>query len=195
MKKLTSLQTFARFVYESGILAKTPRSGLWFLGTGNQSVAEHTLRTAYIGYVLGYMTKGADTSKIILMALFHDFGEGRTSDLNHVHQKYGRLAESEAMQDLSKSVPFGKDMMALFNEAKDKKTLEAKLVKDADTIDWITTLREEEVKGNTKARNWINVALKRLKTRAGKQLAKAIIKEHPDSWWFSIHDKWFTTKY
>ena len=104
------LKAITNFIYETGILSKTPRSGLWFLGTGQQSVAEHTLRTIFIGYALSYITLGADPNKTILMCLFHDLGEGRTSDLNYVHQRYGRLAEARAIEDISKSVPFGKDI-------------------------------------------------------------------------------------
>src|SRR6185369_1377993 len=97
-KDLTSI---ANFIYETGILSKTPRSGLWFLGTGQQSVAEHTLRCAFIGYSLCYFVPEANKEKVVLMCLLHDLGEGRTSDLNYVHQKYGRLAESRAIDDMA----------------------------------------------------------------------------------------------
>jgi len=34
----------AKFLYEVGMLQRTPRSGFAFLGSGKQSVAEHTYR-------------------------------------------------------------------------------------------------------------------------------------------------------
>src|SRR3989338_11645249 len=86
----------ANFVYETGIHSKTPRSGLWFLGSGNQSVAEHLFHTAMIAYALACLEPKANKEKIVLMALFHDIGEGRTSDQNFIHQRYGRLAEADA---------------------------------------------------------------------------------------------------
>ena len=73
MKK-TELQSIAHFIYESGTLAKTPRSGLWLLGTGAQSVAEHSLRAAYIGYALSHLTPKADKERVVLLCLFHDIG-------------------------------------------------------------------------------------------------------------------------
>ncbi len=193
MKK-EELQSIAHFIYEAGILSKTPRSGLWFLGTGHQSVAEHLLRTTYIAYALCHLEPKADRAKVILMAMFHDFAEGRTSDLNYVHQRYGRLAESEAFKDIAGAVPFGREMASLYEEEHARATLEAKLVKDADNLDWIATLREEELKGNVKAKAWLTTAKKRLKTPAGKAMGKYLLSTHSDAWWFDEHDQWFVSR-
>jgi putative hydrolase of HD superfamily len=161
------------------------------LGTGEQSVAEHTLRAIFIGYALSYLTPKADQGKVIRLCLFHDFGEGRTSDLNYVHQRYGRLAEAQAIHDISESVPFGKDIKAAYEEATAKETLEAKLAKDADQLEWLAVMREEEVKGNIKAKKWAESAMKRIKTPAGKKIAKLLLRIHPDHWWFDNSDRWF----
>jgi len=192
--KAGALQQITDFIYESGILSKTPRSGLWFLGTGSQSVAEHSLRTAFIGYALSALTPSANTDRVVLMCLLHDLGEGRTSDLNYVHQKYGRLAESQAIEDISRSVPFGKSIRRLYAEVEAKKTIEAKLAKDADQLEWIATLREEEVKGNIKARAWVVIAERRLKTAVAKKVGRSLLKTHPDHWWFDRKDQWFVDR-
>lgn len=187
-------QKIANFIFETNIHSKTPRSGLWFLGSGNQSVAEHLFHTAMISYVLAYLEPKADKSKMVFMALFHDIGEGRTSDHNYVHQRYGRLAEAEAVKDIAHSLPFGQEIFNLFQEEQERKTLEAVLVKDADQLEWMSVLRLEEIKGNKKAHEWINIAYKRLKTKAGQKLGKFLIKTHPDSWWFDADDKWFVDR-
>jgi putative hydrolase of HD superfamily len=184
----------AQFVYESGIHSRTPRSGFWFLGSGQQSVAEHLFRTAFITMALCHLEPKADRNKAILMSLVHDFGEGRTSDLNYVHQKYGRLAEARAMEDIAETVPFGAEMHALFKEEQARETLEAKLVKDADQLEWIASMREEEAKGNTKAGGWAAIAFKRLKTPAGQRLGKELMKTHPDAWWFDAKDQWWVDR-
>lgn len=193
-KDNTVYQRITNFVYETSIHGKTPRSGLWLLGSGSQSVAEHLFHTALITYALCYFEPKADKSKAVLMALFHDIGEGRTSDLNYVHQRYGRLAEAHAVDDIAKSIPFGDEIADLYKEEQAKVTLEAKLVKDADNLEWISTLRGEEVKGNLKAKEWIPSALKRLKTDAGKKLGQFLVKTHPDAWWFSANDAWFVDR-
>jgi putative hydrolase of HD superfamily len=184
----------ANFVYETGIHSKTPRSGFWFLGSGDQSVAEHLFHTTMIAYMLAYLEPKADKNKMVLMALFHDIGEGRTSDLNYIHQRYGRLAEAEAVGDISKSVPFGLEILELYKEEQERETLEAKLVKDADNLEWIATLRGEEVKGNIKAKKWIAQAVKRLKTVPGKKLGKLLVNTDPDFWWFNVNNEWFVNR-
>lgn len=192
--KKKEMQDVANFVYEMGIHMRTPRSGLWFLGSGTQSVAEHLFRVAMIAYALCYFEPKADKNKVILMALTHDIGEGRVSDLNYVHQRYGRLIESKAVHDIAASVPFGKEIEDLYLEEQARETLEAKLVKDADQIEWIATLRAEEEKGNEKARKWAEIAVKRLKNDSAQQLAKYIMNTHPDAWWFDYEDKWFVDR-
>ncbi len=182
------------FIYETQIHSKTPRSGLWFFGSGEQSVAEHLFHTAMIAYALSYLEPKVDKNKVVLMALLHDIGEGRTSDHNYVHQRYGRLAEAEAVSDIANSVPFGKEILSLFTEEEAKKTLEAKIVKDADQLEWITILRLEGIKGNSRAGKWIAVAIKRLKTKAGKKIGKLLLKTHPDSWWLDVKDSWWVDR-
>ncbi len=185
------LQQITHFVYEMGIHQKTPRSGLWFLGSGKQSVAEHLFRTTMIAYALCYLTPKADKHKVIFMALVHDIGEGRVSDLNYVHQRYGRLAEGNAVKDIAVSVPFGKEIEQAYLEEQAKETLEAKLVKDADNLEWLATMREEETKGNAKAKSWALDASKRMKTPAGKAIAKLLLSTHPDDWWHDDKDLWW----
>lgn len=193
-EKTNELEQLANFVYETAIHSKTPRSGLWFLGSGEQSVAEHLFHTALIAYALAYLEPAADKNRILLMALTHDLAEGRTSDLNYVHQRYGRLAEASAVADIAMSVPFGKEIADLYQEEQAKETLEAKIVKDADQLEWISTLRAEEAKGNIKAREWIDICAKRLKTDAGKKLYEVMDRTHPDAWWFHASDSWFVDR-
>ena len=192
--KQNDLQKITDFIYEVGILRRTPRSGFWFMGSGEQSVAEHLFRTAMIAYALAYLTPKADKHKIIFMALVHDVAEGRTSDLSYVHQRYGRLAESNAFDDIAEAVPFGPEMRAAYREEQARETLEARLVKDADQLEWVASLREEEVKGNAKVRAAAVIAQKRLKTPAAKKIAALLMKTKPDAWWFNKNDKWFVDR-
>lgn len=189
-----NLQPLTDFIYEAGILSRTPRSGLWFLGTGSQSVAEHLFRTAIIGYVLSHLVPEANRDRIIFLCLLHDLGEGRTSDLNYVHQKYGRLAETKAIDDIAATLPFGGEIREAFGEFESKATLEATLAKDADQLEWLATMREEAIRGNTKAQTWATITFQRLKTDAGKQLGEHLLTAHPDHWWFDEADKWFVDR-
>lgn len=187
-KTPTNPKDLANFLFEVGILSKTPRSGFYFLGSGEQSVSEHINRTVYIGFVLASIHGKVDVLKVMKMCLFHDLAEARTSDLNYVHQKYAASDEESAIHDLTTSLPFGRDMLSTLEEFQKRKSPEAILAKDSDNIEWILSLREEEDTGNTRASSWIPSAVKRLKTKAAKELADAILSTKSDEWWFSNKD-------
>ena len=42
------MDRIVEFLFEVGMLKRTPRSGWQFLGSGSESVAEHAFRTAWI---------------------------------------------------------------------------------------------------------------------------------------------------
>lgn len=185
------------FLFEVGILTKTPRSGFHFLGTGDQSVAEHVNRVCYISYMLALLDGTADLSKVLQMALFHDISETRISDLNYVHQKYVDRKEHEAIQDISNSIPFGKKVFDTIHEYEKRESLESIIVKDADNLEWILALKEELDQGNARASSWITPAIKRLKTSHAHSIAKEILKTDSNDWWFSKKnqkDSWWVTR-
>ncbi len=183
-----SLPGLADFLFEVGILAKTPRSFTFLLGSGQQSVAEHINRMSYVGLVLATMNGEADVGKVIEMCLLHDLAEARTSDLNYVYQKYVESNEEKVISEIADSVSFGKRMLAVLREYKQRETIEAKLAKDADNIEFILSLKEQIDTGNTRAETWMPPALKRLKTSEGQRLAEVIVKTSSDDWWFGNKD-------
>lgn len=175
----------ANFLFEVGILSKTPRSGLHFLGTGNQSVAEHVNRAVYIGYTLAQLDGTVDVAKVMKMCLLHDIAEARVSDLNYVHQKYVERREGKAVSDLAATLPFGNDLLETIHEYEERKSPESILAKDSDNLEWIITLKEQVDIGNTRAEEWIESALKRLKTKVAKEVAAEIMRSESTDWWFS----------
>jgi putative hydrolase of HD superfamily len=189
------MREIANFLFEVGILSKTPRSGFHFLGTGNQSVSEHLSRTMFVGYALASLEKGVDILKVIKMCLLHDLSEARVSDLNYVHQKYVERKEDKAIEDLAKTLPFGEDIKETLKEYHERKTREAILAKDADNIEWIISLKEQLDIGNTRATDWIKSAVKRLQTDAAREIANEILKTTSDMWWFgNKEDEWWVNR-
>ena len=178
------MKNIANFLFEIGILSKTPRSGFHFLGTGSQSVAEHVNRAVFVGYTLAKLDGTVDASKVIKMCLFHDLAEARVSDLNYVHQKYVVKKEEEAITDLAAGLPFGDDLKSVIHEYEERKTPESILAKDADNVEWIISLKEQVDIGNKRAEEWITPAIKRLKTKVAQELAGEIMKSESSNWWF-----------
>ena len=183
------------FLFEAGMLAKTPRSGFFFLGSGEQSVAEHTNRVCYIGFVLANMSSNVDLSKVLEMCLFHDFAEARVSDLNYVHQKYNKKDEDAAIKDLTSGLSFGDKIDKIVHEYETRESYESKLAKDSDILELILSLKEQIDIGNKKAESWIENAVKRLKTIEAQDLVKTIIKTDSDRWWYGDkNDHWWVDR-
>lgn len=196
-KEKINIKQVVNFLFEVGILAKTPRSGFHFLGTGDQSVAEHVNRVSYVAYMLALMDGKVDVNKVLEMALFHDISESRISDLNYIHQKYVERKEAEAHKDLAASVPFGNRILNVINEYEERKTDESIIVKDADNLEWILALKEEVDTGNTRALEWIKSAIKRLKTKNAQMIVKEIMRTDSNDWWFdkkSQKSKWWVNR-
>lgn len=183
------------FLFEAGMLAKTPRSGFFFLGSGEQSVAEHTNRVCYIGFALANISGKVDVSKVLEMCLFHDLAEARVSDLNYVHQKYNKKDEELAIKDLISELPFGDKIDKILHEYETRESYESKLAKDADNLEFILSLKEQIDIGNERAESWIESAVKRLKTKEAQDLVKTIIKTDSDRWWYGDKkDSWWVDR-
>jgi putative hydrolase of HD superfamily len=185
------MKRIVEFLFEIGMLKRSPRTGYQFLGTGGESVADHSFRTAVIGYVLASMEPDADRSKVILMCLFHDFPEARTGDHNYVNKKYVTVDEEKAIRDQVKGLKFGHDIIDLSHEFNVSDTFEAKLSKDADQLDLILELKEQLDLGNLQAKEWLSFAVKRLLTESGRKVAQEILVSERDSWWFDRKTDWW----
>jgi putative hydrolase of HD superfamily len=187
------MKNIANFLFEAGMLKRTPRSGFQFLGSGAESVAEHIFRTTYVGYALGKMENNIDVDKLIKMCLFHDLPEARTGDLNYVNKKYVSADEQKAVRDLTETLPFGEELRELITEYEEGTTAEALLAKDADQLEMILALKEYKDIGNKYADEWLVFSLKRLRTETAKNLAKVILETDSSLWWFSDKGDWWVT--
>jgi len=185
------MKNLINFLFEVGMLKKTPRSGFQFLGSGKESVAEHSFRMTIIGYLLSLQEPQADSLKTTLMCLFHDLHEARTGDQNYVNKRYVRVDEDKAIQDLSEGVPFRDQMVSLTREFAEGKSLEARLSRDADQLDLILSLKEQQDLGNAYAREWLHYALKRLQSEAAKLMAQEILETDSTEWWFEKKTEWW----
>ena len=104
------MKALVDFLFEAGFLKRLARSGYAHLGSGEESVADHTCRTLFVAYVLGQLSDGIDMGRLLEMCLFHDFPEARLGDLNYVQKKYVEPQEEKVLAELSERLPFGEEM-------------------------------------------------------------------------------------
>ena len=178
------MKNIINFLFEVGMLKKTPRTGYQFLGSGQESVAEHSFRTAIIGYLISLKESDADPQKTTLMCLFHDLHEARTGDHNYVNKRYVTVDEDKAMEDMAESLPFGDELKAMTREFNNGDTIEARISRDADQLDLIMELKEQMDLGNGYAEEWISYAVQRLQTETAKKMANEIMVTDSTDWWF-----------
>ena len=188
----SQLKQLADFLFEVGMLRKTPRSGFQFLGSGGESVAEHSYRTAIIGYLLARKC-GVSWERVMLMCLVHDLHEARVGDFNYVNRLYNRADEWRAFRDAVKQTGPEEHLLEAAEELEATQTEEAKLARDADQLDLILTLKEEQDLGNPYAPKWMHHAVKRLRTEYGQKLARAIQATDHTDWWFAgVDSGWWS---
>lgn len=178
----------ANFLFEVGMLNHTPRSGLSFLGVGEQSVSEHAFRMLHIAWLLARLSdEPVDELHLLHLVLFHDLPETRTGDLDGVHHRYDRVNDSKLYADLETELPFGEEIVNLAREFEACSTPEARLANDADRLEVIAALKEQSDSGNTRAADRVDSALAGLQTAAAQRLAEELLATPSDDWWF--HDK------
>ncbi len=179
MKQITNL------LFEARILKDIVRSGYAFLGTGRETIAEHSFMTAFICFAMAKMEPEVNLEKVLAMAIVHDLAEARTGDLNYVEKKYTRTDEKKAISHLIKDVSFGNDIKALIQEFNLGETREAKLANDADQISFILELKKLQDTGSKGPDKWLPTIIKRLKTDSGKKMAQSIMETAWDEWWLN----------
>ena len=81
------------------------------------------------------------------------------------------------------------DILGFWDELADGRSLEAELAHDADQLDLICNLHVELSKGNAFAEEWLDSALKRLRTPLARELAEAVLRTDPNRWWYGQVDK------
>ncbi|MEN6360693.1 MAG: HD domain-containing protein [Smithella sp.] len=185
------MDSIADFLFEVGMLCKTPRSGYQFLGSGRESVAEHVLRTVFIGYALCKLNASLNELWVLKMCVLHDLPEARTGDMNYVNKKYVKVDEAKAVRELTEGLFFGDDIRRAIEEFNAKETQESKVARDADQIALILQLKEYGDLGNKYSDEWIKYALQRLYTEEGKELAARIIQTDSTHWWFKDKSDWW----
>jgi putative hydrolase of HD superfamily len=181
------MNAIARYMYEMGQMKRVKRSGWWLAGISDpESIAEHTCRTAMIGYLLASQA-GADPMKTATICLFHDIAETRIGDLHRVAKRYltTENGEEQAFSEQIEQLPheMSASLLALFHEYEEKASLEGQLARDADLLECLLQAREYQQQGYQDVQDWMTNCAAGLRTEIAKQVAEACLRIDPVSWW------------
>ena len=129
------------------------------------------------------------------MCLIHDIAESRVSDISFMHRDYvtrhEELAETHVFQDTI----LEKEARVLLEEYNNRKSLEAKIVKDADNMDCDLELKELARIGDSAAIGMqkdhrSTIRTKKLYTKTAKRMWDEIQKVDPNAWHQVLTNKW-----
>lgn len=172
------------FIYEMGTLRFIPRMWRQFLNKDFANISEHIFRVMWTAIIIAKEEK-ADIDKVIKMALVHDIVESRNSDVHYLSRMYTKRDDEAAIKDILKSTSIEKEFIDIFNEYEERKTIEAKIVKDADNLDIDIELQEQYVNGIKLKEDFQamrNRVYEILFTDTAKKMWKEIQNSNPHDW-------------
>ncbi|MEK7070590.1 MAG: HD domain-containing protein [Patescibacteria group bacterium] len=174
------------FLYEIGSLRHLNRTWTQFLRNDVANVSEHIFRVTWIAILLAKHEKVKNVEKIIKMALVHDISESRTGDVHYLSRQYNARNEKLAIKDILKDSVLEKEYLDLWHEYEDRKTIEAKIVKDADNLDVDIELNEQPLIDERLRKSWYKIRNKAVYnnfyTKTAKRIWKEIGKSNPHNW-------------
>ena len=117
-------------------------------GGRHESVAEHTFRTTLMAYFIKDEFPEADIDKVIKMCLIHDLGEAFRGDIPSFEKTQAdEENEKEQLYTWVKTLPapFCDEMLSLYEEMEERKTLEAKIYKALDGLEAVISHNEADL--------------------------------------------------
>ncbi|MBI2459394.1 MAG: HD domain-containing protein [Parcubacteria group bacterium] len=182
-----NIKNTVNFIFEINQLKRQRHSGFQLAGIKEpDSVAEHVMRAAQIGYILAVMEGDANPEKVAAMILIHDNGEARIGDQHKVAARYFNTKEaehkafSEQLERLSRGV--AEKWQKYFNEFENRNTKEGIIAKDADWLEAAFQAKEYMDIGFYTGR-WIENVAKALETKSAKLLIEEMRRTKFTDWW------------
>ena len=178
------------FFAEAGLLKRIKRSGWWVAGIKDpESVAEHSFRTAVIGYYLAYL-EDVDPFKVVTMSLFNDIHEARINDLHKMGHYYidFKQAEQKVFKDQIAvlDVRVKRALERMRTEYDEQETKESLIARDADILECLVQAKEYYDNGYCGAKLFFETAPRFLKTKSARKLWGRIRRWHSSRWWQSV---------
>jgi putative hydrolases of HD superfamily len=170
------------FLMQAAALTRLERTGWQILGGHRESVAAHSYMVAVIAHTIACILH-ADRGRVALIALFHDLPEVRTGDVYKLADLYVQADDRKAAKDTFQSAPDADSLMAVFDEYEEEKTLESKIVHDADTLALCVELKQMMEEGNTMAENWFSGNKKALRLETSREIFDTLAKTNSQEWW------------
>jgi putative hydrolase of HD superfamily len=157
-------------------------------------VAEHSWRTAVIGYILAKMENYPNPYEVSTICVFHDIAESRIGDLHRVAKRYVKVDKEKAIKEQTQQLgETGEEIakLSLRSSYKDLNDKAGIIARDADLVEQAISAYELVRKGYKSAEEWIENVKKNIKTKSAKELLNEMEKKQVDPffWWEGLKVK------
>lgn len=120
----------------------------WTSSNRHESVAEHSWRLSLMAYLVKDEFPDVDINKVILMCICHDLGEAITGDIPAFNKtKSDEFIEDREVKQLLGDLPepYKKELIMLFLEMHEQKTVESKIYKALDKMETLIQHNEADI--------------------------------------------------
>ena len=171
--------------FEWGHLRRIKHEGWRLVGVAApESVADHSLRAAQIGFVLAHMEDYSNPYEVCAMLVFHDIAETRIGDIHKVANRYVDVNEEKSVQDQVSAIgKMGEVILDLWRQAELKSTTAGVIAKDADVLEQAFTAKEYIELGYERAHDWLEKINNLLRTKSAKKLMDKLHTSSSTAWW------------
>lgn len=183
-----NIKKIVKFFFELGALKKIKHNGWYLTGVKDpDSIAEHALLAAQIGYVLAVMEGNANPEKVACILMIHDNAEIRIGDQHKVAARYysNKEAEHRAFDEQLDNLGdiIKKKWHGYFLEYEDRNTPEGIIAKDADWLEMAFFAKELFDTGYKGAWEWIKNVERAVETKSAKKLIDEMKKTEFTDWY------------
>lgn len=183
-----NLFSICKFVCELGHLKRIKHEGWHLCGVDNpESVAEHSLRAAQIGYILARMEGYENPEKVSSILVFHDIGECRIGDIHRVARRYVNANERLAVEEQCRNLKeIGREIIDMWKKIENLEDQAGIIAKDADLLEMAFTAKEYIEMGYSSAKDWIDRISRKLRTRSARKIIEILKETNCLEWWYGL---------
>lgn len=191
------ISKIVNFIFEINLLKREFHRGFALAGVKEpDTVAEHALRAAQIGYILAEMENErmgqavASAERVACMLVIHDNAEARVGDQHKVGARYmdAKPAERAAFEEQIAGVgeAIENKWRSYMEEYEKRSTKEGVIAKDADWLETAFQAKEYLDLGYGSAIDWIDNVEKAVETDSAKEIISKMRESRFTDWWQGI---------
>ena len=183
-----NIASVINLLFEFGHLRRIKREGWRLLDIEHpESVADHSLRAAQVGYFLAVMEGHPNPAEVCTMLVFHDIGECRVGDIHKLANRYIECDETKAVEE--QLAPLGEHaaaLLALWSDVETQRTPAGRIAKDADLVELAIKAKEYMEQGYQGAKEWLDTATRLVQTKSAKELLAKLPEMSSTTWWHGL---------